>query len=704
MANFNITINSEITPSFYVEQKPVISTDCSSYYEYTVYATDLDDIDISLIGDHDSEAYILNGVSTPFTDSVTGITYDTSLVVHFILENSGIPGLFPEATLTITNNTESDSYISSVQRLNDNVKCGANANFQIGANSGADTDVILGDLVNITGNTPISTTISKSFTTVELEINLDFIDDDTFATATNSNVPSSESVKAYSDNTFEPLFSKNTAFNKNFGTTSGSVAEGDDSRINNGQTAFSWGNHSLVGYLTSETDPVFLASQAFNINAGDITNLSNLSGINTGDQDLSPYQLLSEKGAANGYAELDAFGFVPASQLPSYVDDVLEFADLASFPVTGESGKVYIALDTNLTYRWSGSVYVTIGNDLALGETSSTAYRGDRGKIAYDHSQIVGGENPHNTTFANIAAKPTTIAGYGITDFNSLGDARWLQLTGGTLTGNTHVNRGTVNGVLGVKRTISAIEYSGEIVINGGNGNTIIQSSKGSFIELGDLSDVNGLRYYNGSAYSTVWNSLNDGSGSGLDADLLRGIHWGNVDTPIISSSPITSGGEITANTGISGATRSSSYNGITVHAVANAGIQLLSPNTFTGGITFGDPEDNDIGRILYRHSIDALDFDVNAANRLRINSTGNISIGNTNNTYKLDVTGGVRGSSSVITGVFTVATLPTGALAVKGARAFVSDANATTFNSVVVGGGANNVPVFHDGTTWRIG
>lgn len=54
-------------------------------------------------------------------------------------------------------------------------------------------------------------------------------------------------------------------------------------------------------------------------------------------------------------------GKVPASQLPSYVDDVLEFADLASFPTTGETGIIYVALDTNFTYRWSGSAYVQIG-------------------------------------------------------------------------------------------------------------------------------------------------------------------------------------------------------------------------------------------------------------------------------------------------------------------------------------------------------
>lgn len=94
------------------------------------------------------------------------------------------------------------------------------------------------------------------------------------------------------------------------------------------------------------------------------------------------------KGVANGVAALGADGKVPSGQLPSYVDDVLEFATKSAFPATGESGKIYVDLSTNRVYRWSGSTYIEIAADrLELGETSTTAYRGDRGKIAYDHSQ-----------------------------------------------------------------------------------------------------------------------------------------------------------------------------------------------------------------------------------------------------------------------------------------------------------------------------
>lgn len=108
----------------------------------------------------------------------------------------------------------------------------------------------------------------------------------------------------------------------------------------------------------------------------------------------------SEKGAPEGVAELDENGLVLASQLPSYVDDVEEHDSLSDFPVTGESGKIYVAIDTNLTYRWAGSGYVEISPSIALGETSSTAYRGDRGAVAYAH--VSDTSNPHHVTKAQL--------------------------------------------------------------------------------------------------------------------------------------------------------------------------------------------------------------------------------------------------------------------------------------------------------------
>lgn len=104
------------------------------------------------------------------------------------------------------------------------------------------------------------------------------------------------------------------------------------------------------------------------------------------DDVVSPYTTWSSNkltGIFDVKADLEN-GKVPAAQLPSYVDDVLEYASLSVFPLTGESGKIYIAQDTALQYRWSGTEYVVISGSLALGETSSTAYAGNKGKTNAD--------------------------------------------------------------------------------------------------------------------------------------------------------------------------------------------------------------------------------------------------------------------------------------------------------------------------------
>lgn len=122
----------------------------------------------------------------------------------------------------------------------------------------------------------------------------------------------------------------------------------------------------------------------------------------------------SEKGSNNGIAELDNAGKVPSSQLPSYVDDVIEgYLDSGNFYkdaghtqlITPEDGKIYVNLADNTTYRWGGTAYVQISSSLALGTTHTTAYYGDLGQTAYNHSQITNGSNPHNTTADNVNLK-----------------------------------------------------------------------------------------------------------------------------------------------------------------------------------------------------------------------------------------------------------------------------------------------------------
>jgi len=104
--------------------------------------------------------------------------------------------------------------------------------------------------------------------------------------------------------------------------------------------------------------------------------------------------LASEKGANNGVATLGNDGKVPSTQLPSYVDDVVEYANLAGFPASGETGKIYVALDTNVVYRWSGTVYVKITS----GEVSSVA--GRTGSVVLTKSDV-GLANVDNTSDAD---------------------------------------------------------------------------------------------------------------------------------------------------------------------------------------------------------------------------------------------------------------------------------------------------------------
>ena len=160
----------------------------------------------------------------------------------------------------------------------------------------------------------------------------------------------------------------------------------------------------------------------------------------------------NQKGSANGIAELDSSGKVPESQLPSYVDDVIEgyyynsafYSDSSHITgITPESGKIYVDISSNLPYRWSGSTYVVIASSLALGETSSTAYRGDRGKTAYDHSQVKSG-NPHNVTksdvglgnVVNTGDSATPVSG-GTTKFTTGGAYTELAKKMNTVSGST---------------------------------------------------------------------------------------------------------------------------------------------------------------------------------------------------------------------------------------------------------------------------
>ena len=210
--------------------------------------------------------------------------------------------------------------------------------------------------------------------------------------------------------------------------SSSQVVMGNDSRLSDSRDPNNHASNkvtSLTGYKKPSSTSAILTSDSLNVALGKLEKALD-DKLDSGNYALSDHThtasevgaiASTSKGAANGVAELDSSGKVPASQLPSYVDDVIDLLSVTTAPstcstgdlyynstskkiftaigtntwgttgTTPEKGKIYVNTATDKTYRWSGSTMSIISESLALGETSSTAYRGDRGKEAYDHSQ-----------------------------------------------------------------------------------------------------------------------------------------------------------------------------------------------------------------------------------------------------------------------------------------------------------------------------
>lgn len=183
------------------------------------------------------------------------------------------------------------------------------------------------------------------------------------------------------------------------------------------------------------------------------------------DSKLSGKAASSHKHGASDITSVNASainGVIAAANLPSFVDDVIEgYLNDGKFyktknsdgtyatEIAAESGKIYVNLNDNKTYRWSGSAYVVISETIALGETSSTAYRGDRGKVAYDHAAAKG------SAFASGLYKITTNAQGHVTgatavqksDITRLGiPAQDTVYTHPTSSGNKHIPSGGAAG------------------------------------------------------------------------------------------------------------------------------------------------------------------------------------------------------------------------------------------------------------------
>jgi len=241
----------------------------------------------------------------------------------------------------------------------------------------------------------------------------------------------------------------------------------------------------------------------------------------------------ANKGIANGYASLDGSGKVPSTQLPSYVDDVIEVANYAALPVTGETGKIYITIDTGLIYRWSGSAYFQIGGqdpvwgaitgtlsnqtDLQNALNAKVPYTGATNNVNLGEYYLAAGQ-------INLDTTPTGTAVVGSTRWNdAIGSAETL-LKGGNVTlknGVDLVARVVNNtGIQLTKAAYQVVKVSGaqgqRLAINLAQANndnnsadtlgivteTIANNQEGFIITVGQIEEINTT----GSLQGESWN------------------------------------------------------------------------------------------------------------------------------------------------------------------------------------------------------
>lgn len=213
---------------------------------------------------------------------------------------------------------------------------------------------------------------------------------------------------------------------------------------------------------------------------------STTSQMNTAiSEAVKGYIPLSQKGRAGGVVPLDNDGLISSMYLPSYVDDVLEYSTFSALPATGESGKIYVTLDTNLTYRWSGTSYVEISKSLALGETADTAYAGNKGKENRDSINRL-----KNATFwgATYQANGNVYGTFNGTEIYLTNKIETPKIKIGDIFLEYDAER---NAIKGVKYNSDGAEEMANFYMTGGITALGISSSGAISFTLQDLADTN---------------------------------------------------------------------------------------------------------------------------------------------------------------------------------------------------------------------
>lgn len=290
------------------------------------------------------------------------------------------------------------------QEGDDNFTNLRDATINVSADSGSTQNIDLNGTITVAGGTGVSTTASNGVITVD---------------GFDGDYDSLSNKPALFDGEYTSLNGAPTLATV---ATSGSYTDlSDKPTIPTNNTELTNG----AGYITG-------------IASGDVTTALGYTPENAANKNVN-----------NGYAGLDASGKVAAAQLPSFVDDVLEFANQASFPGTGETGKIYVAVDSGKIYRWSGSVYVEIsaspGSTDAVAEgTTNLYFTQQRARDSFSAGTNIAISNGEISVTGSLGA--TQISDLNDVITTNIGNGDVLVWTGTEFRPSSQLSGSTING------------------------------------------------------------------------------------------------------------------------------------------------------------------------------------------------------------------------------------------------------------------